>query len=215
MKSIVFAILVLAAPVVAQDQKREAVPLPPEYQAQATELMQKLYKLRGNYAEAISLYQEYQQRREALMAQFRKVAVDGGLAAKLTQDQIDNASFVVDDKGVGRWVPRRTAATEPLPYFAVNEEPELKEQNGAAYTVQESDGYKNIVHKSVNAVKEILPQFAKDWYFDVTNKGTGPVTIAPATSIDGASAFQLPPGKSIRVVSNGNGYRTVDFNGRN
>jgi hypothetical protein len=212
-----FPLILLAFTIFAQQPGREGVPLPPDQQAQAAELMQKLYKLRGNYAEAISLYHEYLQKRDDLMTQFRTVTIAGGKAAHLTDEQIASSSLIVDDKGVCRWIAKANAQpSEPLPRFEVNEEPETSEVSVSTYTVRETDGYKNLVHAQPKAVNETLPQFRSGWFYDVTNRTPSPVTItASATTINGAGTFTLMPGKSIRVVSDGKGYRTVDFNGRN
>lgn len=87
-------------------------------------------------------------------------------------------------------------------------------QTGAAYTVQASDLGKLVTLTNGSAIAVTLPQatglFTTPFFVDIAclSGSTGSVTITPVTStINGVSALVVPPGKTVRVVSDGTNFQ--------
>lgn len=87
-------------------------------------------------------------------------------------------------------------------------------QTGTTYTVVSGDQAKLVTFANASAIAVTLPQatgsFAAGWFADLTTlaSSTGTATITPTTStIDGATTLQLPPGTSVRIVSDGTNYQ--------
>lgn len=90
-------------------------------------------------------------------------------------------------------------------------------QTGTTYAILDGDRAKLITASNAAAQAYSIAQagaasaFQAGWYVDLRNKSTNPVgivTITPTTSmINGASSYQVWPGASIRIVSDGTNYQ--------
>lgn len=85
-------------------------------------------------------------------------------------------------------------------------------QTGTTYTGTDADKGALIRFTNSGSVAITQPQptgstFASGWYVDYRNAGSGTVTITPTVAtIDGAASLVLPPGRSVRIVSDGTNY---------
>lgn len=90
----------------------------------------------------------------------------------------------------------------------------LNAQTGSTYTVLDSDRGKLVTLTNAAAIAVTLPQagaasaFANGWASTFMNVGATVVTVTPTTStINGASAYRIFPGQSVRIVSDGTNYQ--------
>lgn len=95
-------------------------------------------------------------------------------------------------------------------------------QSGTSYIIVNGDRGKLIT--AVNAAAQaysiaqagVASAFMAGWYVDIQNNSSnvaGTVTVSPATStINGASTFPIPPGRSARIVSDGTNYQATTDN---
>lgn len=102
--------------------------------------------------------------------------------------------------------------------FAIAETPVTR--SGGTDTIADSDRGKLVRYTNASATASTLPQagagsaFASGWFIDIRSAGTGTTTITPTTStIDGAAALVLPPGMSVRIMSDGSNYFTTQTPG--
>lgn len=92
----------------------------------------------------------------------------------------------------------------------------INSQTGTSYTLVTSDRGKLVVLSNDASVALTLPQaglpsFPSGWYVDITNVGTGAVSVAPDTSLldGGANTISLAQYQGVRIVSNGVDYVTM------
>ncbi len=87
-------------------------------------------------------------------------------------------------------------------------------QTGTTYTYVAGDIGKLVTHSNASPIAAALPQatgsFGSGWFALVQNRGSGTLTLTPATStIDGAASLALTTGQGITVVSDGTNYYTL------
>lgn len=92
----------------------------------------------------------------------------------------------------------------------------VNNQTGTSYTVLDSDRGKTLTFSNGSAIAVTLPQagasssFVSGWAAWFSNRGSGTVTITPATStINGAASLALTTGAGAFVVSDGTNYFAV------
>ena len=90
----------------------------------------------------------------------------------------------------------------------------INPQTGVAYTVQAGDLGKLVTLTNGSAIALTLPQaigaFTTPFFVDIAclSGSTGAVTITPTTStINGVSSLVVPPGKTVRLVSDGTNWQ--------
>lgn len=86
-------------------------------------------------------------------------------------------------------------------------------QSGTTYTTTDADRGSLLRFTSSSAIAVAIPQagaagqFVSGWFADYRAAGTGTVTITPTIStIEGAASLTLPPGRSVRIVSDGTNF---------
>lgn len=89
-------------------------------------------------------------------------------------------------------------------------------RSGSTDTIADSDRGSLVRYTNATSTASTLPRagaassFASGWYVDVRSASTGTVTITPTIStINGASTLTLPPGLSVRIISDGTNYFTT------
>lgn len=89
-------------------------------------------------------------------------------------------------------------------------------RSGSTDTIADADRGSLVRYTNASSTAVALPQagaagaFASGWFADVRAASTGTVTITPATStINGAATLVLPPGLSVRIISDGSNYFTT------
>lgn len=112
------------------------------------------------------------------------------------------------------WVPVGTLDTTAHS-FSVTTGENVNPQSGATYTYTDADRGYLVRRTNAGAMTDTLPQagagsvFVTGWFIDVRSTSTGTVTITPTTStIDGAATLTLPPGRGVRIISDGTNYFT-------
>jgi hypothetical protein len=96
----------------------------------------------------------------------------------------------------------------------------INAQTGTTYAILDGDRAKLITASNAAAQAYSIAQagtasaFQSGWFVDIHNISTNPagiVTVTPTTStVDGASTLPIFPGQSVRIVSDGANYQTVN-----
>lgn len=124
--------------------------------------------------------------------------------------------FFITDAGPGQ---NLSMCTSPSTWTTITGSsatpPGVNAQSGTNYALVDGDKEKLVTFNNSSAVAVTLPQagasswFQSGWDVYLQNRGTGAVTITPATStIDGSGSLVLPQNAGVRIVSDGTNFYT-------